>query len=79
MQDEPGGAVGYLQTLPDDYTGTRHFIAVKQTPPEELPPSSRAEAWFEGEERPGPEPASTASHPNDALLVQVCYVERTQA
>ena len=66
---------GYLKRLPDDYTGPRHVVTVKQIPPEELPPASRAEAWFEWEERPGPEPASTASHRNDEILVHVCYVE----
>jgi hypothetical protein len=66
---------GYLKTLPDDYTGPRHVVTVKQIPPEELAPAERAEAWFEWEERPGPEPASPASRPNDERVVQVCYVE----
>ena len=70
---------GYLKTLPDDYIGPRHVVTVKQIPPEELPPSSRAEAWFEWEERPGPEPASNATGPNDEVLVRVSYVERTRA
>jgi hypothetical protein len=48
---------------------------VKQIPPEELPPAERAKPWFEWEERPGPEPATTASRPNDEILVQVHYVE----
>src|ERR1035437_1142860 len=46
---------GYLKTLPDDYIGPRHVVAVKQIPPEELPPTERAKPWFEWEERPGPE------------------------
>jgi len=70
---------GYLKTLPEDYTGPRHVVTVKQIPPEELPPSSRAEAWFEWEERPGPQPAFAASEPNDELVVRVSYVERTRA
>ena len=70
---------GYLKTLPDDYTGPRHTVTVKQIPPEELPPTERTENWFEWEERPGPEPASNASDPDDDLLVRVCYVERTPA
>jgi hypothetical protein len=70
---------GYLKTLPDDYTGPRHTVTVKQIPPEELPPASRAEAWFEWEERLGPEPASNATGPNDGVLIHVCYVEKTQA
>ena len=70
---------GYLKTLPDDYIGPRHVVAVKQIPPEELPPTERAKPWFEWEERPGPEPVTTASRPNDEILVQVSYVERTPA
>jgi hypothetical protein len=66
---------GYLKALPDDYTGPRHIVMVKQTPPEELPPAERAVNWFEWEERPGPESASTASRPNDEVLVQVRYGE----
>jgi hypothetical protein len=69
---------GYLRTLPEDYTGPRHVVTVKEIPPEDLP-SSRAEAWFEWQERPGLEPASTASRPKDDLLVRVCYVDKTQA
>jgi hypothetical protein len=61
---------GYLKTLPDDYTGPRHVVTVRQ-----LPPVEPGEDWFQWEERPGPEPASTASHPNDEILVHVCYVE----
>jgi hypothetical protein len=45
---------GYLTTLPDDYTGPRHVVTMKQ-----LPPVERGEDWFEWEERPGPEPASS--------------------
>ena len=65
---------GYLKTLPDDYIGPRHVVTVKQ-----LPPRPDGEDRFEWEERPGPEPASNASDPDDDLLVRVCYVERTPA
>ena len=68
---------GYLKTLPDEYTGPRHVVAVRQIPPEELPAAERAESWFDWEERPGPEPASNASGPDAELLVHVCYVERS--
>ena len=61
---------GYLKTLPDDYIGPRHVVTVRQ-----LPPVEPGEDWFEWEERPGPEPVSTASHSNDEILVHVCYVE----
>jgi len=54
---------GYLETLPDDYIGPRHVVTVMQIPPEELPPAERAKPWFEWEERPGPQPVTTASHP----------------
>ena len=33
--------------------------------------------WWE--ERPGPEPASNVTGPNDVFLVRVCYVEKAQA
>jgi hypothetical protein len=36
------------------------------------------EPWFEWEERHGPEPASTASRPNDDVVLQVCFVETTR-
>ena len=39
----------------------------------------RGEDWFEWEKRPGPEPASNVTGPNDVFLVRVCYVEKTQA
>jgi hypothetical protein len=41
----------------------------------QLPPLERGEDWFEWEERPGPEPVTTASSSNDEILVQVRYVE----
>ena len=66
---------GNLKTLPDDYTGLRHVVAVRQIPPEELPAVERAENWFDWEERPGPEPVSNATGPDDGLLIHVCYVE----
>jgi hypothetical protein len=64
---------GYLKKLPDDYTGPRHVVTVRQLPPG--PGAYSGEDWFEWEERPGPEPASNATSPNDVLLVRVCYVE----
>jgi len=70
---------GNLKTLPDDYTGPRHVATKTQIPPEELPPAERAVNWFEWEERPGPGPASTATGPDDGLLVHVCYVEKRRA
>jgi len=65
---------GYLKTLPDDYTGPRHTVAVRH-----LPPVEPGEDWFQWEERPGPEPAWNATEPNEDLLVHGCYVERTRA
>ena len=61
---------GYLKTLPDDYVGPRHVATVRQ-----LPPVERGEGWYEWEERPGPEPVSNATGPDDEILVQVHYVE----
>ena len=60
---------GYLKTLPDDYSGPRHVATVRQ-----LPPGPASEDWFEWEERPGPEPATDARHPNYDLVINVCYV-----
>jgi hypothetical protein len=62
--------LGYLKTLPDDYTGPRHVVTVRQ-----LPPVEPGEDWFEWEERTGPDPASNAPSPNDEIVVQVRYVE----
>jgi hypothetical protein len=64
---------GYLRTLPDDYAGPRHIARVRQLPPG--PGAYSREEWFEWQERPGPEPVSTASRANDELIVQVSYVE----
>jgi hypothetical protein len=36
----------------------------------------RGEDWFQWEERPGPEPASNATGPNDDFVIRVCNVER---
>jgi hypothetical protein len=66
---------GHLARLPDDYTGPRHMVAVRQIPPEEIAPTERADNWFEWEERPEAGPASNATGPTDEILVQVCYVE----
>ena len=49
-----------MKTLPDDYIGPRHTVTVRQ-----LPPVEPGEDWFEWEERPGPEPASNATGPNE--------------
>jgi hypothetical protein len=40
--------------------------------------SEPGEDWFEWEERPGPKPVSTASHPNDDLVINVCYVSLSE-
>jgi len=61
---------GYLKTLPAEYTGPRHVVTVRQ-----LPPGPDGDEWFDWEERPGPEPASNATGPDDELLIHVCYVE----
>jgi hypothetical protein len=61
---------GYLKTLPDDYIGPRHVVTVRQ-----LPPVEPGEDWFEWEERPGPEPTSNTTGPNDETLIRVSYVE----
>jgi hypothetical protein len=67
---------GYLKKLPDNYTGPRHVVTVRQLPPG--PGAYSGEPWFEWEERHGPEPASTASRPNDDVVLQVCFVETTR-
>ena len=61
-----------LKTLPDDYTGPRHVVTVKQPPP-----GPGGEDWYEWEKRPGPgpEPAANATGPNDEIVVQVHYVD----
>jgi hypothetical protein len=61
---------GHLKILPDDYTGPRHTVTVKQ-----LPQGRDGDDWFEWEEQPGAEPASTDGRPNDEIVVQVRYVE----
>jgi len=70
---------GVRALLPDDYIGPRHVATVRQIPPEELPAAERAESWFDWEERPGPEPASNATGPDDGLLIHVRYVETAPA
>jgi hypothetical protein len=62
---------GYLKTLPDNYTGPRHIVTVRQ-----LPPVERGEDWFEWEERPGPGPAQDADRLSNEQIVRVCYMER---
>jgi hypothetical protein len=64
---------GYLKKLPDDHTGPRHTVTVRRLPP--WPAAYSGEDWFEWEERPGPEPPSNATSPNDELVVRVSYVE----
>ncbi len=64
---------GYLKTLPADYAGPRHTVTVRRLPPG--PSAYSAEDWFEWEERPGPEPVSNATGPDDELVIKVCYVE----
>jgi hypothetical protein len=68
---------GYLKRLPRDFTGPRHVVTVRQIPPEELPPASRAETWFEWEERPGPDPDPKSAGLSDDFVLQVCFVETT--
>jgi hypothetical protein len=62
---------GYLRTLPDDYTGPRHTVTMKQ-----LPPGRDGEEWYEWEERPGPVPANDADRYSDDQIIHVRYVER---
>jgi hypothetical protein len=61
---------GYLKTLPEDYTGPRHVVTVRR-----IPPVEPGEDGYEWEERPGPEPVSHASGPDDELVIQMCYVD----
>ena len=61
---------GYLKTLPDDYTGPRHTVAVQQ-----LATDAVGHEWFEWEERPGRATAANVTVSNDETLVHVCYVE----
>ena len=64
---------GYLTTLPDDYIGPRHVVTVKQIPPEELPPTERANPWLEWEARRGPGPAEDADRLRDEQIIRVSY------
>ena len=66
---------GHVKSLPADYRGPRHIVAVRQIPPEELPPASRGQDWFELEERPGPEPPAEPRGPNDDIVLQVCFID----
>jgi hypothetical protein len=56
-----------------DYTGPRHAVTVRRIPPAWRTGSD--EDWYEWEERPGPEPVSHATGPDDELVIQVRYVE----
>jgi hypothetical protein len=62
---------GHLKTLPDDYTGSRHVVTVKQ-----LPSGRDGEEWYEWEERPGPGPPEDADGLSDEQIIRVNYVER---
>ena len=62
---------GHLKTLPDDYTGSRHVVTVKQ-----LPSGRDGEEWYEWEERPGPGPADDTDCPSDEQIIRVNYIER---
>ncbi len=64
---------GFLKKLPEDYTGPRHTVTVRRIPPAWRTGSD--EDWFEWEERPGPEPVSNATGPDDELVIQVCHVD----
>jgi hypothetical protein len=64
---------GYLKKLPDDYIGPRHPVTVRRLPPG--PGADSRDDWFEWEERPGPEPASKVTGPDDELVIQMCYVD----
>ena len=65
---------GYLKTLFPEYIGPRHLVTVRRIPPEELPPCSRGDPWFEWEERPGAGPPKSDDG-SDGQIIQVCYVE----
>jgi hypothetical protein len=67
---------GYLQTLPDDFAGHRHVVAVRQLLPE--PSAYSGDEWFEWEERPGLGPAEVADL-NDEQIIQVRYVEECES
>jgi hypothetical protein len=64
--------------LPENTTGRLHRTAARRHD-ETAPPGPCGENWFEWEERPGPEPTSSATGGNDQTFIQVCDVERTQA
>jgi hypothetical protein len=64
---------GYLRTLPDDFTGPRHIVTVRQLPPG--PGACSGEDWFDWEEQPGPGPLEDADRLNDEQVVRVSYVE----
>jgi len=67
---------GHLKTLPPDYKGPRHQVTVRQIPPEDLPPQSREQLWYDWEERPGlgKERTWKPSGREDEIVIQVQYV-----
>jgi len=67
-----GFSTAICQTLPDDYSGPRHIITVRQLPPGRGAYSG--DDWFDWEERPGRGPADLADL-NDEQIIQVSYVE----
>lgn len=60
---------GNLKTLPEDFTGPRHIVTVRE-------PSPDSGALFEWEERPGAGPAEDANRLTNDTLIQVTYVEK---
>jgi len=68
-----GFSTAICQTLPDDYSGPRHIITVRQLPPGRGAYSG--DDWFEWEERPGLGRLEDADRPNDEQIIQVSYVE----
>jgi hypothetical protein len=63
---------GYLRTLPEDYSGPRHTVTVRQLPPG---PGAYSDEWFEWEEQPRLGPAEVADVLIDEHTIQVRYVE----
>ena len=57
---------GYLKTLPDDYTGPRHTVTVRQ-----LAADSEGHDRFDWEEQPGLAPAANATGSSDEVLIRI--------